>query len=175
MLKNWRSDLNFGGKFKFSSFYFVRSDLNWSKTNEFFSPKFVFSNFPQCLGFSAKNVSVVLLRVPAWWRHCREPLNGLPGSQLGSFFGQSTQGRLEPGLPDRDSQMVDGTADLGHVARVLHIGPEKLVWKIHSWLQIKCTSMLIYHHILENMMLKIDFQKKRMINLSWFRWTLFVL
>ena len=48
--------MNFGGKFKFSSFYFVRSDLNWSKTNEFFSPKFVFSNFPQCLGFSAKKI-----------------------------------------------------------------------------------------------------------------------
>ena len=68
---------------------------------------------------------VVFLQVPGRWSRRRvQPLDRLPGCQLGSLFGQATEGRLQPGLPDGDGQVVDGRADLGHVARVLDIRPE---------------------------------------------------
>ncbi len=72
-----------------------------------------------------RHILVVFLQVPGRWSRRRvQPLDRLPGCQLGSLFGQATESWLQPGLPDGDGQVVDGRADLGHVARVLDVRPE---------------------------------------------------
>ena len=115
------------------------SKTNFDSKEKFFKRGKTFNNFFQFFWWQKnrfKPVLVVFLQVSAWWgRRGVQPLDGLPGCQLGPFFGQAAEGRLESGLPDGDGQVVDGRAELGHVAGILDVGPE--VGQVRQFRQVR--------------------------------------